>query len=198
MTKPNNADRLLQLEEMVRQLTRRIEHAEAQRLAEAVPPANLRLAYTYAADSEDYPEAGLVPGYYPFVFVTATPPPSVTYTKRSQTEQGQAIWPHGRYLPINTLVVIGEDRNGTYFIVKAYTHAARIQATVLNSWTSETTTIAWGDFTSPVGLDGEIPSNMASATIENRFSWDGQAGALVELAFDFETEKWYLLQLFCE
>ena len=198
MTKPNNADRLLQLEEAVRQLTSRIEHAEAQRQAEAVPPANLRLAYTYAADSEDYPAAGAVPGYYPFVFVTATPPPSVSYTKRSETEQGEAIWPHGRYLPAETLVVIGEERNGTYFIVKAYTYAARIQATVLSSWTAETATIDWGDFTSPVGLDGEIPAGLSGATIENRFNWDGQVGALAELAFDFETGKWYLLQLFCE
>lgn len=192
------ADRMYQLERTVAELTRRIEHAESQRKAEAVPLANLRLAHTYAAEEEDYPSSPPELGFYPFVFVTATPPPSVSYSKRSQTEQGNALWPHQRYLPAETLVVIGEDRNGTYFIVQAFTFASRIQATVVNTWTAETSTLTWGNFSSGVGLDGEIPTDMPSAVIENRFSWDGQLGALVELAYDHSTKQWYLLQMFCE
>lgn len=198
MTKPNNADRLLQLEELVRQLTRRIEQAENQRLAESVPAQHLRLAYTYSAEEEDYPEPSDLSRHYPFVFVTASPPPSESYTKRSQTEQGEALWPHGRYLPPETLVVIGEERNGTYFIVKAYTYAARIQARVAITWTAITLELSWANFSFPMGLDGEISPDMASAVIKNRFSWDGQLEALVELAFDFEAGEWYLLQMFCE
>ncbi len=194
--KPSGADRLMQLEETVRQLTRRIDQVETQRLAEAVPPANPRLAKTF--DDGSYPSSGSNPNKYPFVFVDPAIGGSVTFDTRSDSKQGEAIWYQQRYLPIGTIISVAEQRNGIYSIEKAYTPASRIFATVSTAFTSGDATVPWSSFSSSHGVDGSIPTGMSSATIKNRFSWDGTVGWLVLMEFDDSDQSWYLLQMYCE
>lgn len=194
--KASDADRLMQLDEQVRQLTRRMEQVEAQRLAEAVPPANPRLAKTF--DDGSYPSAGSNPNKYPFVFVDPAIGGSVTFNTRSASKQGEAIWYQQRYLPIGTIVSVSEERNGIYTITKAFTPASRIFANVSTAFTSSDATVPWSSFGTTHGVDGSIPTGMSSATIKNRFSWNGSVGWLVLMEFDDSDQTWYLLQMFCE
>lgn len=195
--KPHYADRMMQLEAEVRRLSRRIEQSEAQRLAQFQPPAVCRLAKTWSADEGSYPQRvdGL-PAAWPFVFLAPGG------QGRSAEVQGEAAWPNGVYLPRETKIAVGEDRGGGYFVLQAYLPATRIHARVGRSFGEGESELEWDDFnypmSSPYGLDGPLPDDIADAVIENRFAWPGEPGWLAELRLDHTTGTWYLLQMFCD
>lgn len=193
--KANRDDRLVDIEETLRQLSRRIEQQEAQRAAETTPPVGVRIGKTWTETEGDYPTDADTE-LYPFVFLgadsSASPP---TYTERSADKQGDALWPDERYLPRGTKIAVGEDKNGTYFIAHAWYGATLVQGVLAADLASGTATV---DIESISSLDGFPPELTASKlNVENRFKFSGTAGDLVLAQYDARNKKWFLLQMVC-
>ena len=188
--KPHDADRIMQLEAMVRQLSRRIEQIESTRFPEITPPANSRLARTI--DDGTYPA---VDGRYPFVFMDDNP--SAGLTARSESRQGLANMP-GRLglLPADTLIWVGESTSGQYYVTQIYRYATVIIALIDTPFTSSNTTVPASSFSliSPEA-NGQLPPGMASETINNYFKLDGSGGSgAAELRLSISENQWYIAQ----